>query len=114
MPAQSNGEMIEELYNRLRQTDVAVGVLGTKVDEMGRSFSAQVTLMREQNDKFLKLIYRLLSVFGALLLIMLGALIYGAIGKEGLHSVRQAMPINVSDGTIHLVPCDGDDNRNKT
>ena len=61
----------------------------------------------EQNDKLIRQNTRALYIIASFGLICLFALIYGAIGKEGLHSVRQSLPAGVPKQTA-AIPCPDD------
>ena len=56
-----------------------------------------------QNEKLIRLLTRALYVLTFISTVLLFALVYGAIGKEGLHSVRSAVPTRIA-----AIPAPGD------
>lgn len=63
-----------------------------------KTLSGTVEAQNETNKELLKLIKKALSYEFYVILILIGAIVYGAIGKEGLFAVRQSLPIPQRQG----------------
>lgn len=87
MPTQNDS--IAELFSLVRETKGEIAATNTSV----ATLTGAVRVLTDQNDKFFRLVYRIGAFMGFLLLLCMAALIYGAIGKDGLHSVRQTLPL---------------------
>lgn len=74
-------EINKELYNK-------VNSFKTEFAEMNGYLKSIV----EQNEKLIKLLRNAMYILAFITLCCLFAVIYGAIGKDGLHSVRDAIP----------------------
>lgn len=85
MPTPQN-EINSEIFNR-------INALEKVTSEMSGYFKGIV----EQNDKLIKLFTKALYILATVAFLAIFALIYGAIGKDGLHAVRQAMPERIAD-----------------
>lgn len=110
MAAQSNSEMIEELYNKIGKTDQAVAKLSAQMEMSLMNFQRNyeqnqefIKLVKENNDKYtqlisdntdkyIRLMIKIGSTFAFFLLITTLALIYGAVGEKGMKSVRDTVP----------------------
>lgn len=55
----------------------------------------------DSNEKLIKLFTRALYVISFIAIIAVGAVIFGAIGKDGMHSVRQIVP-----DIVYAIPTD--------
>ena len=87
--AKSHDEIHADIYGR-------VNALESKIDETNGYLRGVV----ESNEKLISLLERrdttLNRVIWALLILLLfalGVIAFGAIGKEGMHSVRQTLPV---------------------
>ena len=96
----------KDLYDKVNANTNAVAAL-----------TATVNILTQQNEKFFDLVekkdanfMRALRWFGIILSViifaLLFALIYGAIGAEGLRAVRESMPTKISSGTANAIPWD--------
>lgn len=82
MPTKEQQDSINaDLYNK-------VNGLESKVDETNGYLRGVV----ESNERLIKLFARALYLLAVIALLSLGAVIFGAIGKDGLYSVRQVIP----------------------
>lgn len=54
----------------------------------------------EQNDRYMKLVWRIILILTAITVISIFAIIYGAIGDKGLKSVRESVPALPISNTI--------------
>lgn len=82
MPTKEQQEAINaDLYGRLNG-------LESKYDETNGYLRGVV----ESNERLIKLFARALYLLSVITLLSLGAIIFGAIGKDGLYSVRQVIP----------------------
>lgn len=95
--------MVEELYSSRNTTNIELAKVTTRLQLLTDQNKELIQVMKDNTAKFIEaseakdkrfsaLVWKVLSViilfFGATLL----AIIYGAIGKEGLKSVRESMP----------------------
>ena len=71
----------EKIYQRINK-------LESKIDDTNGYLRGVV----ESNEKLIKLFTKALYILAGITLLSLGALVYGAIGKDGLFSVRQILP----------------------
>ena len=71
----------EKIYGRINK-------LESKIDETNGYLRGVV----ESNEKLIKLFSKALYILAGITLLSLAALVYGAIGKDGLFSVRQILP----------------------
>lgn len=55
----------------------------------------------DSNEKLIKLFTRALYIISFIAIIAVGAVIFGAIGKDGMHSVRQIVP-----DIVYAIPTD--------
>ena len=77
----THDEIHAEMFDRINH-------LETKVDETNGYLRGVV----ESNERLIKLFAKSLYILAFIATACLFALIYGAIGKEGLHSVRKTLP----------------------
>lgn len=96
MPGRNHDEEHDAIFRRINE-------LETKIDSTNGYLRGVV----ESNTELIKLLKRALHVLAGIAFVCvvacLFALIYGAIGKEGLHSVRKAMP-----ATAYAIPAHND------
>lgn len=96
MSGKTHEEAHDEIFKRINE-------LETKIDSTNGYLKGVV----ESNTELIKLLKRSLHVLAGIAFICvvacLFALIYGAIGEHGLHSVRKAMP-----GTAYAIPAHND------
>lgn len=78
----SNAEIEKDQYEKIND-------LRTSVDQLRGS----VDVANQINIEHMKLLKKALSYEFHLILFLIAALVYGAIGKDGLFAVRQAVPI---------------------
>ena len=88
----SHDEIHGEIFGR-------INALESKIDGTNGYLRGVV----ESNEKLIKLFSRALYILAFIATACLFALIYGAIGEHGLHSVRKAMP-----GTAYAIPAHND------
>ena len=92
---EANEEIHAEIFRR-------INTLESKVDETNGYLKGVVesnNKVVQVNERIIQLMenrdvlfWRIVVILAFITLISLGAVIYGAIGKEGLHSVRQTLP----------------------
>lgn len=80
----TNEDVHRELFERLNKNEDQISNLLGKVG-----------ILVEQNDKFLKLIGKAISALFWVCVMLIGAIIYGAIGKDGFYAVR-SLPTTVA------------------
>ena len=80
-------EKIEERFQSIEQ----------KVDSMCGYLKGVV----DSNEKLITLFTRALYIISFIAIIAVGAVIFGAIGKDGMHSVRQIIP-----DMVYAIPAD--------
>lgn len=67
-----------------------------KIENLTKTVSeltGAVSVLNKTNSELITLLKKALSYEFYVILILIAALVYGAIGKEGLYSVRQVMPV---------------------
>ena len=78
----------ESDQNAIADLNGRVNTLESKADQTNGYLQGVV----ESNEKLIKLLSRSLYILAFIAIVLLFALVYGAIGKEGLHSVRESLP----------------------
>ena len=90
--ATAHDKIHAEIFKRINEME-------TKFDDM----SGYMRGVMESNQELIKLLKKALHILAGItatcVLACLFAVIYGAIGKDGLHSVRKTMP-----GTVAVFP----------
>lgn len=90
-------EDLKGLYERMNRTDAQMSAL-----------TARLEASMAQNEKLITILRRALNYLFAVVLILLGTLVYGALGKEGFFAVRQGItgkdpqPISADNGARDL------------
>lgn len=79
----TNEDIHKDIYARMNDTD-------RKLSESIGKWDVIIS----QNERLINLLGRAIFFMFVLAMVELAAIIYGAIGKEGLHAVRQAVPIS--------------------
>ncbi|MBQ1429548.1 MAG: hypothetical protein IIZ06_07755 [Kiritimatiellae bacterium] len=77
------------------QQDSINADLYNKVNGLESKYDETIGYLRgvvESNERLIKLFARALYLLSVITLLSLGAIIFGAIGKDGLYSVRQVIP----------------------
>ena len=94
----TNAEIEKDQYEKINDLTKKVASLPSAVD-----------IPNQVNIELLKLLKRVMCGAFIIILILLGALIFGAIGKEGLFAVRQTLPLNLpGDQTTDAIPWHND------
>lgn len=86
-------EIHQNLYERINDTD-------TKLSEL----IGQTSMLVSQNDKLMKFLekdgqrfQRIIYTLFAVVMVLVGAVVFGAIGKEGFYAVRTLSPATAQD-----------------
>ena len=58
------------------------------------TLAGTVEIANQINEKLLKLMTKVFYCMFFIVIVLIGALIYGAIGKDGLFSVRDTLPVS--------------------
>ena len=58
------------------------------------TLAGTVEIANKINEKLLRLMTKVFYCMFFIILVLIGAIIYGAIGRDGLYSVREALPVN--------------------
>lgn len=85
-----------------RELFAKVGTLANSVSEL----SGSVSVLNKTNTDLVSLLKKALSCEFYIILLLIAALVYGAIGKEGLYSVRQIVPVP-SSAPVDIPHADG-------
>lgn len=94
----TDGNIIDMFAKRDEKIEERFQSIEQKVDSMCGYLKGVV----DSNEKLIKLFTRALYVISFIAVIAVGAVIFGAIGKEGMHSVRQLVP----DAMAYAIPAD--------
>ena len=86
-------EVNQELFRRVNALECVASELSGYFKGMVDNTKELIGLMRNE-QKHHKIV---VGILATLLAFCIAALVYGAIGEKGLHSVRQTMPLAVSD-----------------
>lgn len=84
----TDGNIIEMFAKRDEKIEERFQSIEQKVDSMCGYLKGVV----DSNEKLIKLFTRALHIISFIALVAVGAVIYGAIGKDGMHSVRELVP----------------------
>lgn len=91
--AATQGEINKELFKRINSLERVASELSGYFKGMVDNTKELIGLMRSE-QKHHKVV---VGILATLLAFCIAALVYGAIGDKGLHSVRQTMPLSVGD-----------------
>lgn len=72
--------------------DVSNDILVKQMNQNAADHSAAMDKMQKMHDSYVKMTKYIIGLLFVVIFSLIGALIYGAIGKEGLHAVRETMP----------------------
>lgn len=75
--AENDETMFRDLYARMNETDKNLSNL-----------VGQTTVIAEQNKQLIGLLKFVIKFMGFIILVLVGALIYGALGSEGFNAVK--------------------------
>ena len=106
----TDGNIIDMFAKRDEKIEQRFQSIEQKVDSMCGYLKGVV----DSNEKLITLFTRALYVISFIAIVAVGAVIFGAIGKDGMHSVRQLVP----DIVTYAIPADHHEldcwqNRNK-
>lgn len=82
-----------QLFNEIKETNTRVD----KTSEHLAENNGKLDVLISQNETQMKMIWRMFCMVFFLAAISVLAVIYGAIGKEGLHSVRHSVPLTTTN-----------------
>ena len=72
--------------------DVSNDILLRQIEQSAVDHSAAMDKLQKMHDSYVKMTKYIIGMLFIVIFSLIGALIYGAIGKEGLHAVRDTMP----------------------
>lgn len=72
--------------------DVSNNILIRQIEQGAVDHSAAMDKIQKMHDSYVKMTKYIIGLLFIVIFSLIGALIYGAIGKEGLHAVRETMP----------------------
>ena len=91
----ADDEIHAEIFRRINtlesKVDVTNGYLKGVVESNNKVVQVNERIIQLMENRDV-LFWRIVVILSFITLISIGAVIYGAIGKEGLHSVRQTLP----------------------
>lgn len=85
-------EIEKDQYEKINGLTARVEGLVAAVDISNQINIEMLKQLRDQRDSFERMTHRVLWGAFAIILVLLAALIFGAIGKDGLFAVRDSMP----------------------
>lgn len=94
----SHDDIHADLYGRVNQLESKIDETNGYLRGVVESNEKLIALLEKRDTTLNRVIWALLVI----LLFALGVIAFGAIGKEGMHSVRQSVP------TLAAVPPDHD------
>lgn len=86
--------------------DVSNNILIRQIEQGAVDHSAAMDKMQKMHDSYVKMTKYIIGLLFIVIFSLIGALIYGAIGKEGLRAVRETMP-----NVVQAVPWHNDMDR---
>ena len=93
----TDDKIIDMFAQRDERIEHRFNSIETKVDELSGYLKGVV----ESNQKLIKLFTISIGVISFIAIMAVGAIIVGAIGKDGMHSVRQIIP-----DIVYAIPAD--------
>lgn len=88
----TNSEIEKDQYDK-------INTLTGRVEQL----VGAVDVANQINLELMKLLKKALAYEFWVIIILIAALVYGAIGEKGLYSVRQVIPVPSSDGQASLI-----------
>lgn len=89
-------EEIEANNGRVEQltasVDVSNRLIVRQMEQSAEDHKAAMAELRGMHDSYVKMTRYLFGMLGVIILFLIAALVYGAIGKDGLYAVRQTVP----------------------
>ncbi len=93
MPKSDEDMKLAKVYDRING-------LESKVDETNGYLKGVV----ESNEKLIKLFSKSLYILAFIAIVLLFALIYGAVGERGLKAVRESVPALPASSDLEAIP----------
>lgn len=86
--AETNGYLRAVVENGKQQYEQTKEVINTFVEQN----KLQIANFKEGQERYIRLVWRMILILTAAFFAAIFAVIYGAIGERGLKSVRESMP----------------------
>lgn len=87
-----------DLYDKINSNTNAVAALTAEVNVLTKQNERFFQLIEKKDENFMKCLNWFGWLVAAIVLALLAALIYGAIGADGLKAVRETLPAEPKNG----------------
>ena len=88
---ETNNGRVEQLT---ASVDVSNQLIIKQMEQLASEHKSAMTELRSMHDSYVKMTRYIFGMLGVIILFLIAALVYGAIGKDGLYAVGQTVPTN--------------------
>lgn len=99
----------KDLYEKINENTNAVSALRATVQVLTTQNERFFELIEKKDQTFMSALRWIGGLFAVVVLALLFAIIYGAIGQEGLKSVRESLPTPTQSSKSDIAPAPFDD-----